>query len=286
MKYVLMNPKANNGQGESDAREWAKCLNEEVTYVNVLETKDMKAFVLGLNPEDAIIVSGGDGTLNHFVNDIADIEVANECYYVKSGSGNDFYRDNKEYCNEFGMIPLNQFMKNLPIVHVNGITRRFLNGIGYGLDGEACRIGEEMRMTTTKKINYSSIAVKQLLGAYKLKHATITVDGETHEFDNVWLAPTMKGRYYGGGLMVTPNQNRFDEENRVSVCCIYKKNRLVTLLRFPSLNKGEHIKKTDWCSTYVGKKVEVKFDQPCALQIDGEVVKDVTSYTVEVPASK
>lgn len=283
MKYVLMNPKANNGQGESDAREWAKCLNEEVTYVNVLETKDMKAFVAGLNPEDVIIVSGGDGTLNHFVNDVADIEFANECYYVKSGSGNDFYRDNKAYCNELGMIPLNQFMKNLPIVHVNGISRRFLNGIGYGLDGEACRIGEEMRMTTTKKINYTNIAIKQLLGGYKLNHATITVDGEVHEFDHVWLAPTMKGRYYGGGLMVTPNQNRFDPENRVSVCCIYKKSRLVTLLRFPSLNKGEHIKKKDWCSTFVGKNIEVKFAKPCSLQIDGEVVKDVTSYTVEVP---
>ena len=211
------------------------------------------------------------------------LNVKNEMYYVKSGSGNDFYRDNKDYCNELGMIPLNQFMKNLPIVHVNGISRRFLNGIGYGLDGEACRIGEEMRMTTTKKINYSNIAIKQLLGGYKLNHATITVDGEVHEFDHVWLAPTMKGRYYGGGLMVTPNQNRFDPENRVSVCCIYKKNRLVTLLRFPSLNKGEHIKMKDWCSTFVGKNIEVKFAKPCALQIDGEVVKDVTFYTVEVP---
>ena len=286
MKYVLMNPRANNGQGEQDAREWAKCLNEELTYVNVLETKDMKAFVEGLNPEDVIIVSGGDGTLNHFANDVAELNVKNEMYYVKSGSGNDFYRDNKEHCNEYGMIPLNKFLVNLPIVHVNGISRRFLNGIGYGLDGEACRIGEEMRGNTKKKINYSAIAVKGLLGAYKLREATITCDGESHEFKNVWLAPTMKGRYYGGGLMVTPNQDRFDPEHKVSVCCIHKKSRIVTLLRFPSLNKGEHIKKTDWCSTYVGKKIEVRFTTPCALQIDGEVVKDVTSYTVEVPEVK
>ena len=283
MKYVLMNPKANNGLGEQDAREWAKCLNEEVTYVNVLETKDMKGFVLGLNPEDEIIVSGGDGTLNHFANDVADIEIQNNVYYVKSGSGNDFYRDNKEYCNELGMIPLNQFIRNLPIIHVNGITRRFINGIGYGLDGETCRAGEEMRMKTTEKIDYTKIAIKLLLGGYKLKHATVTVDGETCEYDNVWLASTMKGRYYGGGLMVAPNQNRFDEECKVSVCCIYKRSRIATLLRFPSLNKGEHIKYKDWTTTRVGKKVEIKFDQPCALQIDGEVVLNVTSYVVEVP---
>jgi diacylglycerol kinase family enzyme len=279
-----MNPKANNLRGEQDAREWAKCLNEEVTYVNVLETKDMKGFVLGLNPEDEIIVAGGDGTLNHFANDVADIDVQNNVYYVKSGSGNDFYRDNKEYCNELGMIPLNKFIKNLPIIHVNGITRRFINGIGYGLDGETCRVGEEIRSSdSTKKIDYTSIAIKLLLGGYKLKHATVTVDGETCEYDHVWLASTMKGRYYGGGLMVAPNQNRFDEEHRVSVVALYKKSRLGTLMRFPSLNKGEHIKKTDWVTTKVGKKVEVKFDKPCALQIDGEVVLNVTSYTVEVP---
>ena len=283
MKYVLMNPRANNGLGESDAREWAKCLNEEVTYVNVLETKDMASFVKGLNPEDVIIVAGGDGTLNHFANDIAELDVKNEMYYVKSGSGNDFYRDNKEHCNELGMIPLNRFVQNLPIVTVNGIRRRFINGIGYGIDGETCRVGEEMRMKTTEKIDYTKIAVKLLLGGYKLNHATITVDGETCEYDNVWLASTMKGRYYGGGLMVAPKQDRFDEENRVSVCCLYKRNRIATLLRFPSLNKGEHIKKKDWFTSKVGKKVEVKFDKPCALQIDGEVVENVTSYTVEVP---
>ena len=283
MKYVLMNPRANNGLGEQDAREWAKCLNEEVSFINVLETKDMAGFVKGLNSEDVIIVAGGDGTLNHFANDVADIDVKNEIYYVKSGSGNDFYRDNKEHCNELGMIPLNRFIKNLPIITVNGIRRRFVNGIGYGIDGETCRVGEEMRMKTTEKIDYTKIAIKLLLGAYKLNHATITVDGETCEYDNVWLASTMKGRYYGGGLMVAPNQDRFDEENRVSVCALYKKNRIITLLRFPSLNKGEHIKKKDWFTCKVGKKVEVKFDKPCALQIDGEVVENVTSYTVEVP---
>ena len=90
----------------------------------------------------------------------------------------------------------------------------------------------------------------------------------------------MKGRYYGGGLMVAPLQDRFDEEHRVSVVALYKRSRIGTLLRFPSLNKGEHIKKTDWVTTKVGKKVEVKFDKPCALQIDGETIKNVTKYEV------
>ncbi len=281
MIYILMNPKANNGIGEQDARNWAKVLKEEATFVDVLKT-DTRQLVANLKENDEVIVSGGDGTLNHFANDVAELEIKNPIYYVKSGSGNDFYRDRQEDVDELGRIKLNRHLERLPIVHVNGISQRFINGIGYGLDGETCRIGEDMRKTSTKPINYSNIAVKLLLGDFQLRHATVTVDGVTKEYDNVWLVPTMKGRYYGGGLMIAPNQDRFDAEGKVSVVALSKKSRLSTFLNFPSIKKGKHANKT-WVHTVVGKNVEVKFDTPCALQIDGEVVDNVTSYTVEVP---
>ena len=104
MIYILMNPKANNGLGESDAREWAKCLNEEATYVNVLETDNMKEFLTSLKEEDEIVVAGGDGTIHHFVNNVVDLNLKNKMYYVKSGSGNDFYRDNKQYADELKLL--------------------------------------------------------------------------------------------------------------------------------------------------------------------------------------
>ena len=283
MIYMLYNPKANNGKGETEAREWAKCLNEEATYINVLETPNMKEFLSSLNEEDVIIVAGGDGTIHHFANNAVELNLKNKMYYVKSGSGNDFYRDNKEYADELGRIELNRFFENLPIVKVNGIERRFLNGIGYGLDGVACAIGEQMRMNTTKPINYTSIAIKQLLGKFKLRHATITVDGVTREYDNVWVAPTMKGKYYGGGMRVAPNQDRFDPEHNVTSVVFHKKSRIGTLLIFSKFSSGDHEKMKNNVDSFTGKRVEVKFDKPCALQIDGEVVENVTSYVVEVP---
>ena len=136
-------------------------------------------------------------------------------------------------------------------------------------------------MKTTKKINYTSIAVKQLLGKYKLRHATVTVDGVTNEYDNVWVCPTMKGRHYGGGMKVAPNQDRFDPENKVTVVTFHKKGRIATLLSFTNFSKGNHSKLTKNIASVTGKQIEVKFDKPCALQIDGEVVENVTSYIVE-----
>ncbi|MBP5280778.1 MAG: hypothetical protein J6Z03_09865, partial [Erysipelotrichaceae bacterium] len=214
MIYLFMNPLANNSKGEEDARQWKTDNNVECEIVNLLETPDPKAFFDGLKEEDEVILSGGDGTLNRFANDMYGYEFRNPVYYVKCGSGNDFYRDNEKYAVD-GKIDLRPFLKNLPLITVNGIKKRFLNGIGYGLDGETCRVGDIQRATSDKPVNYSSIAIKLLLGGYKLKKATVTVDGQTEKYENVWLASTMKGRFYGGGLMVAPDQDRFNEEGTV-----------------------------------------------------------------------
>ncbi|MBO7698828.1 MAG: hypothetical protein J6S38_07345, partial [Erysipelotrichaceae bacterium] len=163
MIYLFMNPLANNSKGEEDARQWKTDNNVECEIVNLLETPDPKAFFDGLKEEDEVILSGGDGTLNRFANDMYGYEFRNPVYYVKCGSGNDFYRDNEKYAVD-GKIDLRPFLKNLPLITVNGIKKRFLNGIGYGLDGETCRVGDIQRATSDKPVNYSSIAIKLLLG--------------------------------------------------------------------------------------------------------------------------
>lgn len=280
MTYLLFNPLANNSKGEQDARMWASDNNAKCEFKSLLEISDMKAFFDGLGEDDDVILTGGDETLNRFANDVYGYGFKNPVFYVKCGSGNDFYRDNEKYAKD-GRIDLRPFLKDLPLVTVNGIQRRFLNGIGYGIDGETCRIGDIQRATSDKPVSYSKIAIRLLLGSYKLKKATVTVDGRTSKFENVWMASTMKGRFYGGGMMVAPAQDRFNKEGTVSVVALYKKSRLITLMRFPSLNKGEHVNKKDWVTVQTGKKVTVSFDQPCALQIDGDVIENVLTYSVE-----
>jgi diacylglycerol kinase family enzyme len=91
----------------------------------------------------------------------------------------------------------------------------------------------------------------------------------------------MNGRYYGGGMNVTPLQDRLNPERTVSLGMFYGKGRIKTLIVFPKIFKGEHVKHTEMFETLVGRSVTVEFDRPCALQIDGETVLDVSSYTVE-----
>lgn len=288
MKYfVLYNPISGNGFGQSRVNELKTILKDgELSFCDVREVGDMEAFLKGISDTDALILAGGDGTLNRFVNDAEGMVLPERFYYFPTGTGNDFLRDVTP--DERGLVLMTPYVKDLPTVKVQGKSYRFINGIGYGIDGYCCEVGDELRKTSTKPINYTSIAIKGLLFYYKPTHATVTVDGKTYEFEKVWLAPTMKGRFYGGGMLVTPDQDRLNPSGELSVCVLHESGKLKTLCVFPSIFKGEHVKHKEIFTMLRGHEITVKFDRPVALQIDGETVLGVTEYSVSsgVPAKE
>lgn len=279
MVYVFFNPLADNGNGEEKAKQVAALFpNQELSYLNVTE-KSVSEFLSSAAPEDTVVLAGGDGTLNRFANDLQGKVSTHPVYYFACGSGNDFMSDVKEKAKD-GLILLNPYLENLPTVEVNGKEYYFINGIGYGIDGYCCEVGDAMRAKSAKKINYASIAVKGLLFHFKPRNATVTVDGKEYSFRKVWLAPSMNGRYYGGGMNVAPAQDRLGADKTLSVVVMYKSGKLKTLMVFPSIFKGEHVKHTKMVQVLTGKTITVAFDKPCALQIDGETILNVSSYTV------
>ena len=283
---VLYNNKSNNGKGGGTARKVGEVWKDkDLVFVDVFSIGDYKEFFAKLEPDDEICICGGDGTLNHFVNDAAaaGYDYSNKIYVYPTGTGNDFLNDLGKTVEDAPVL-VNDYLVNLPTVTVNGQKRLFVNGIGYGIDGYCCEEGDRKRAKDLgKEINYTSIAIQGLLFHYKPTNAEITVDGETHKYEKVWLAPTMNGRFYGGGMMATPNQDRLNPEHTVTTMVMFGKGKVGTLIAFPTIFKGEHIKKTNIVKTFVGKNVTVKFDRPVALQIDGETVLDVTEYSVETP---
>ena len=279
--YALYNPHAGHNTGKERAERLQELYDSTLTYVDMTGIADYRAFAASLTEGDKIIVCGGDGTLNRFINEIYDLDIQNDILYYAAGSGNDFLRD---FDKPSGSAPMriNDEIKNLPTVTVNGKSYRFINGIGYGLDGYCCEVGDELRRTSEKPVNYSTIAIKGLLAKYKPTNARVTVDGKTYEFKKVWIAPTMVGRYYGGGLMPTPHQRREDRTDHVSVGVMYHASRIHTLLVFPSVSKGGHVKHKKMAAELQGRRIAVEFDRPVALQIDGETILNVTRYEVTI----
>ena len=141
-----------------------------------------------------------------------------------------------------------------------------------------------MRQKSDKPINYASIAIKGLLFHYKPTNAKIAVDGVCHTYQKVWLAPTMNGRFYGGGMMPTPQQDR-SKSDLLSVMVLHGSGKLKTLMVFPTIFKGKHIEHTEMVEVLTGKEIIVEFDRPVALQIDGETILNVLSYQAASAAS-
>ncbi len=272
--YVLYNPLAGNGNAGEDAKLLQMVLDEDLEYYDMTRITNYKVFLSNLSTDDYLVIVGGDGTLNRFVNDTDGLEITKEILYFPAGSGNDFAR---ELGTDGNPIVITQYLKNLPSVEVNGKCYRFINGVGFGIDGYCCQVGDELKNTPGKKVNYAAIAVKGLLIHFAARNAKVTVDGKEYAYKKVWIAPTMYGKYYGGGMIPTPKQDRASDT--LSLMLFHGAGRFRTLCVFPSIFKGEHVKHKNMVAVHTGHEITVEFDRPTPLQIDGETILDVTRYT-------
>ncbi len=286
MITILFNAKADAGEGEENAKVAAKAAEAkfgEAKFVNLIGL-DVQEFLKGVKEDEKVIIAGGDGTLNHFVNDIGDAPIPNEIYLLPTGTGNDFLNDVKEAQDkETGLVPLHDYISNLPIIEVKDKKYRFVNGIGFGIDGECCVKADELKAQGKKNLDYGKITVGLLFKGFTPRNATIKVDdSEEIQLKKVYICSTMHGRYYGGGMNVAPEQKR--NSGMLTLATIFGKGKLGTLLLFPTLFKGTHVKKYPKNVKVIpGKRFEVSYDVPCALQIDGEVVDGVKKFTAYIP---
>lgn len=278
MIHVFYNPLADNGSGERNARQVERLApQEQYVYEDLTHIHDIFSVVSVITAQDKVIIAGGDGTLNHVINDFIGRVPQRDLWYYPCGSGNDFYKDVSED-SQGGLILMNKYIKSLPTVNVNGMERVFLNNVGYGLDGYCCEEGDRLRKKSNKPTNYSLMALKGLVYAYKPVNAKITVDGRSLEYKKVWLAPAMNGRYYGGGIMMAPGQKRLNPDGELSLIVVHSVARLQALPLFPKIYSGKHIGLKKYVQVITGHDISVEFSSPTALQIDGETVPGVTKY--------
>ncbi len=278
MYYILYNPHAACGKGKASAYQLKERYFPSSVLIDMSELDGYTAFFDSVSPDDELIICGGDGTLNRFVNDTEGIEIKNPILYSATGSGNDFLRDIEQSKDGKPNFYINKYLSSLPSVNVNGKKYFFLNNVGFGIDGYCCEEGDRQRNAGKTDINYTMIAIKGLLGKFKPVSASVVVDGRKYTYTNVWLVPTMNGRYYGGGMMPTPEQDRLDPQKKLSVLVFHSKSKLKALLLFPSIFSGKHTKYKKKVEILSGHDIKVEFGTPTALQIDGEAILNVTSY--------
>lgn len=273
--YVLFNPLAGNGKGAGEARLLQVVLDDELEFYDITRITNYSVFLADLPRDGYLVIAGGDGTLNRFVNDTAGIDIPQEILYFPLGTGNDFARDlGKSALSE--PFPITEYLKKLPRAEIKGRKYRFLSGVGYGIDSDRCQTGGGLKKVPGKMADHKSIAIRALF-RYDTANATVTVDGKTQTFKKVWLASTLHGRFYGGGIMAAPEQDRLS--GRLSVVIFHGAGRLRARCVFPSFFRGRHVKYQNMVTVLSGDEITVTFDRPAPLRIDGETIPDVTGYT-------
>ena len=277
--HILYNRLSRSNTGELEAHMLDEVMSgESLKYWNVIDIEDYDKFFASIPEDDKIIVAGGDGTLNRFINRTDNCHIPQQVYFFPAGSGNDFARDIgiKKNSEPF---EVRKYISNLPEVSINGHKQRFFNSVSIGLDAQVCVEANRLKSLGKKSVNYAALAVKCILTQYKFCDAVVTDgNGNRHEFKDVLLAISTKGRYFGGGVKISPNQDRNDPDENMTFIIAHNLPAFKALIVFASIVIGKHFSFKKNITVFTGKDFTVEFSQPTPIQIDGETVLGADSY--------
>lgn len=80
VKYILYNPLSCNGKGTELAQKLTEIYkDDELKYCNMTQISGYGTFFDSISPESDIVLCGGDGTLNRFINDSDGYPYENPC---------------------------------------------------------------------------------------------------------------------------------------------------------------------------------------------------------------
>ena len=121
MKYYLYNSLSNNGIKPE--------VGSGVELIDAIGI-DYPEYLSNLQPEDEVVLVGGDGTLNYFVNAVKGMDIKNNIYLYGCGTGNDFLTDIEEKPGE--EVQINKYISNLPTVYVNNLEDQLFGDCDQG----------------------------------------------------------------------------------------------------------------------------------------------------------
>lgn len=277
MVYILFNSRSNRGKAVKKAERLEKKLskNEKCKRINLLDIVGKeKEFSKTLSKEDSLILVGGDGTIHQFLNRIYPLYIPYKVFIFASGRGNDLSRDYKKK----KLFEITHLVNDLPKLVVNDRDPYvFINGLGMGVDSCVC---DEQNKNGTKGIkeSYFKIALR-VFKNFKPYTIDLVVDQVSYHFEKVWFFVCNNGRYFGGGMKITPMAVREDEV--LDICVVHNIKLRTLLFIFPLVFLGWHTRIRKKNVTFLkGRKITI-IPQGCQiLQKDGEVTYGVSKLEI------
>ena len=234
-----------------------------------------ESFIGGLTENDEIIVCGGDGTANRFVNAIKGLSVKCKIFFFSCGLGNDLKREFKKE----KYVDLGAIKDSFPIVNVNDNEKYiFVNGVGIGIDGVICKNRKIMAYADKRK-GYAYVSLKSFKN-FRTFNLSLEIDDQKFYFDNVWTVVCNNGKYFGSGMKIAPKAIR--NNNELDIVVVHSMSKLKLILCFPFVYFGWHLILKKNIAYYKCRHFKAIPDGCGSLQIDGETLDYCEQIEVNV----
>lgn len=275
MIFILYNPYSE--KFKKTKKLYKKISKKNDCYMlNLLDiaTKE-ESFIGGLTEDDEIILCGGDGTANKFLNAIKGLKIKCKVLFYSCGLGNDLKREFKKQ----KYIELSALRDKFPIVNVNDNEKYiFVNEVGIGIDGVICKNRKLMGYSGKRK-GYATIALKSF-NNFRTFSLNVEIDNHIYHFDNVWMVVCNNGKYFGNGMKIAPKAIRNNDELDIIIIHSFSKRQMI--LAFPLIYFGLHTILKKKVSYFKCKHFKAIPDGCGALQMDGETIDYAEQIEVNV----
>ena len=155
----------------------------------------------------------------------------------------------------------------------------YLGILSAGLDSDANRLANENTLPLGTAV-YAYAALRAL-AAWKPARWTVTVDGETREFDGYTVAVSNSG-VYGSGMYLVPDADL--EDGLLDVVIVSDVSKRRWLANLPKVFKGTH---TEEPGLHVlrGRSVSFHADRPFTAYADGDPIAELPATVDVVPGT-
>lgn len=276
MDLIIYNPLSKNAKSNVFTHKLVRQYKKSgipFRLKSVLKIEDIRLYLEEKSHIDNVILLGGDGTINRLVNNIADYDIKQTIYLKSNGSGNDYLRSLKSNDEKPQTV--------MQATYDNGFKTYFMNGVGMGVDGLVATYVNGL--SKKGKLRYMLTTLKALVH-YVPEPVVVEANGKTYKYDRTFLVTANNGKFFGGGMKITPKGDIASDE--LDVVIVHTINKLFILPIFFTIYLGLHTKFKRWVTTFKAKEVKVSYSTPQVSQADGEEINNVNSMHVKSSSRK
>jgi YegS/Rv2252/BmrU family lipid kinase len=229
----------------------------------------------GANACDAIVVAGGDGTVNAAADAL--IEARKPVGLLPIGTANDLALTLGIPADpeEAAAVITAGDTRRIDVGRVNGIP--FVNVASIGLSVEIAERQDAERKQQWRALSYLLTTI-EVLGEAERFRAEIDCDGECVTLETFQIA-VGNGVFYGGGMKIAEDAEI--DDGLLDLYAIKAETVLELMALAPALRAGRHLEREDVVSLR-GRTVRVTTGRSLPVNTDGEVTTETPAeFTVD-----